>query len=91
MLIYIAHKVSNPEDEARAKRIYRALQQKDLQNTYLCPALALKSLGGIDTSENRLDVLTVCDELVIASEDVGKEIELAVKIGMPMSVLDKKQ
>ena len=97
MLIYIAHKFgNNPENFERAKKITHDLQVADLENTYICPLLALSHLEygeiGFDAEmENCLDILTVCDKLIVASDlskGVCVEIDFANTINMEVEYLE---
>lgn len=92
MLIYVTD--SNIE---RAKRITHDLQVKDLDNCYVCPSLTFSHLNGYElayTSELdlRLDLMSVCDKLLVTSEviddELNKEIEFAELVGMEVDYLD---
>ena len=100
MLIYIAHmhggKLENME---RAKQITHDLQVKDLENTYICPLLALSHLEynevGYDDEMNLcIDLLSIADKLIVASDfldsvGVQKEIDFANLVGMEVEYLEK--
>lgn len=97
MLIYIAHKFGNkPENFERAKKITHDLQIADVGNTYICPLLALSHLkygeiGFEAEMENCLDILSVCDKLIVASDlskGVCAEIDFANKVGMEVEYLE---
>ena len=89
MIIYVSHayggKIENLE---RAKQIIHDLQVADLENTYICPLLAFSHLqygeiGYNAEMENCLDLLSVCDKLIVASDlskGVKREISLAEKL-----------
>lgn len=67
----------------RAKQITHDLQVKDLENTYICPLLALSHLQygelGYDDEMNLcIDLLSECDRLIVASEIVSKGVQLEV-------------
>ena len=96
MLIYIAHKFGNkPENFEQAKKITHDLQVNDLENTYICPLLAFSHLQygeiGYDAEmENCLDLLSVCDKLIDASNisnGVAREIDFANLVGMEVEYL----
>lgn len=91
MIIYVAHSYGgDPENIERAKKITHDLQVSDLENCYICPLTAFSHLeyGEIGFDEEMaicLDLLSVCDMLIVASEEsrgVKKEIEFANLIGM---------
>jgi hypothetical protein len=97
MLIYVAHKFGgNIANIDKAKKITHDLQIKDLENAYICPLNAFSHLGyneiGYDQEIDLcLDLLTVCDVLLVASEPsqgVKREIEFAELVGMEVRYLD---
>ena len=75
---------------ARAKKITHDLQVADLENCYICPLLAFSHLdygeiGYDEELELCLDILSVADVLIVASEPsdgVQKEIDFARMVGM---------
>lgn len=99
MIYYVSHKFGGDmENYQRAKEITHDLQIKDLENTYICPILALSHLGyneiGYDEeTQICLDVLSVSDKLIVASDisrGVQAEIDFAKLIGMEVEYLDAK-
>lgn len=91
MIIYVAHRYGGDhENIERAKKITHDLQVSDLENCYICPLAAFSHLeyGEIGFDEEMaicLDLLSVCDMLIVASEEsrgVKMEIEFASLIGM---------
>lgn len=99
IIIYVSHIFQGkPENLERAKEITHDLQIKDLENTYICPILALSHLGyneiGYDEkTQICLDVLSVSDKLIVASDisrGVQAEIDFAKLIGMEVEYLDAK-
>lgn len=72
------------------------LQVGDLENAYICPLLAFSALGyneiGYDEEMAlRLDLMSVCDCLLVASdmsEGVKREIDFAHLIGMEVRRLE---
>lgn len=97
MIIYIAHTYNGQRSNfERAKRITHFLQCRDLENTYLCPLLALSHLQygelGFEEEMNLcLDLLSNCDKLIVASEisrGVRREIEFAKLVGMEIEYLE---
>ena len=97
MLFYIAHCYSgNPKNLERAKRITHNLQVNDLENTYICPLLTFSHLryneiGFDEEMDLCLDLLSVCDRLIVAStisHGVNIEIEFANLVGMEVVYLE---
>lgn len=98
MIVYVAHKYSGDvANLEKAKKITRDLQKKDLANCYICPLLTFScfeygEIGYDDEMELCLDLLSVCDRLIVAS-DVSKgvqmEIDFAKLIKMEVLMLEK--
>jgi hypothetical protein len=97
LIIYISHIFQgNQENLERAKKITHDLQVADLENTYICPLLAFSHLQygeiGYDAEmENCLDLLSVCDKLIVASDlskGVAKEIDFANLVNMEVEYLE---
>ena len=97
MLFYIAHKHGGKsENIERARQITHDLQVKDLDNSYICPLLLFSHLRygeiGYDAEmELCLDILSVCDKLIVASDitkGVAKEIDFANLVGMEVEYLE---
>ena len=99
MIIYISHAFGGkPENIERAKKITHDLQVADLENTYICPLLALSHLKygevGYDDEMNLcIDLLSECDRLIVASEiisnGVQEEINFAKLVKMEVLRLEK--
>ena len=98
MTIYVSHCFGgNPENLERAKKITHDLQVADLENTYICPLLALSHLEynevGYDDEMNLcIDLLSECDRLIVASEiskGVAREIDFANLVGMEVEYLEE--
>ena len=98
-IYYVAHKYgANPENFERAKKITHDLQVADLENTYICPLLTFSHLqygeiGYEAEMENCLDLLSVCDKLIVASDfltskGVQKELDFANLVGMEVQFLE---
>lgn len=96
-IYYVAHKFSGKlENLQSAKRITHDLQIADLENTYICPLLAFSHLkygeiGYDEEMENCLDLLSVCDKLIVASEiskGVAREIDFANLVDMEVEYLE---
>lgn len=97
-IIYVSHKYDGKKEAIRdATRITYNLQTKDLQNHYYCPLIAIPWIAYKDISEDdkialKLDMLTVCDSLLIASDvsdDMEDEIEFAKLVKMEVLRLDE--
>ena len=98
-MIYVSHKFGgDPANMERAKKITHDLQVADLDNCYICPLLTFSHLKygeiGYDQEiEICLDLLSVCDCLIVASdisEGVKKEIDFARLVGMEVIDLADK-
>lgn len=98
MIVYVAHcyggKVANFQ---RARQITKELQENDLDNCYICPLLTFAHLqyGSIGFDEEMklcIDLLSVCDKLIVASDNISKgvemEIDFANKVGMEVEFLE---
>ena len=96
-MIYVAHeyggKAGNVE---KAKKITHDLQIKDLENCYFCPLTAFSYLGYKEIGYAQemalcLDVLSLCDILLVASpisNGVQEEIDFAKMVGMEVKYLE---
>ena len=98
-LYYVAHRFGgDPANIERAKKITHDLQVADLDNCYICPLLAFSHLnygeiGYEQEMEICLDLLSVCDVLIVASDvsdGVQKEIDFAKMVGMEVIDLAEK-
>ena len=97
-MYYVAHAYSGVKGNIKkAKKITHDLQVNDLANCYICPLLTFSHLkygeiGYDEEMELCLDLLTVCDKLIVASEvsqGVRKEIALARRINMEVLTIDE--
>lgn len=97
MIIYVSHIYQGkPENLERAKKITHDLQVADLENTYICPLLALSHLQygeiGYDEEMNLcIDLLSIADKMIIASnlsKGVCREIDFANLVGMEVEYLE---
>ena len=102
MIIYVAHKFqAKQENLERAKKITHDLQVADLENTYICPLVAFSHLkygeiGYDNEMENCLDLLSVADKLIVASDfltskGVQKEVDFANLVGMEVQYLENTE
>ena len=98
-LYYVAHRFGGDTTNIeRAKKITHDLQVTDLENCYICPLLAFSHLdygeiGCEQEMEICLDLLSVCDYLIVASnvsDRVQKEIDFARMVGMEVIDLEEK-
>ena len=98
-MIYVSHKFGGvPANMERAKKITHDLQVADLDNCYICPLLTFSHLkygeiGYDQEMEICLDLLSVCDCLIVASDisdGVKKEIDFARMVGMEVIDLADK-
>lgn len=94
MVFYVAHEYGGKvENIIRAKKITHDLQISDLENTYICPLMALSELeyGEVPFEKEMelcLDILQMCDKIIVASKiskGVQAEIDFAQLIGMEVS------
>ena len=99
MMYYISHRYQGkPENMERAKQITHDLQVADPDNCYICPLTAFSHLkygeiGYDEEIELCLDLLSLCDALIIASDvsqGVQKEIDFARMVGMEVVDLAEK-
>ena len=97
MLIFVSHCYGgNVENIEKAKKITHDLQINDIDNTYICPLLALShieygEIGYNEELEICLDLLSVCDKMIVASDlskGVCKEIDFCNLIGMEVEFLE---
>ena len=100
IIIYVAHKYgANPENFERAKKITHDLQVADLENSYICPLLTFShfqygEIGYDAEMENCLDLLSVADKLIVASDlskGVCREIDFANLVGMEVEYLENTE
>ena len=98
-VIYVSHKFgNNPDNIERAKKITHDLQIENPTHCFICPILALSHLqygeiGYNDEIELCLDLLSLCDALIVASDiskGVQKEIDFAKMVGMEVIDLAEK-
>lgn len=98
MICYVAHAYGGDKKNIeRAKNITKGLQKRDLANCYICPLMAFSYLeygeiGYDDELELCLDLLSVSDCLIVASEiskGVRMEIDFAKLVKMEVMRLDK--
>ena len=97
MIIYVSHIYQGKnENIERAKKIIHDLQVADLENTYICPLLALShlqygELGYDEEMDLCIDLLSIADKLIVASDlskGVCKEIDFANLVGMEVEYLE---
>ena len=97
--IYVSHKFGgDPANMERAKKITHDLQIENPTHCFICPLLAFSHLqygeiGYDDEIELCLDLLSLCDILIVASDvskGVQKEIDFAQMVGMEVIDLAEK-
>ena len=97
--IYVSHKFGgDPANMERAKKITHDLQIENPTHCFICPILSFSHLqygeiGYDDEIELCLDLLSLCDTLVVASDvskGVQKEIDFARMVGMEVVDLAEK-
>ena len=98
-MIYVSHKFGgDPANMERAKKITHDLQVNDHENCYICPLMAFSHLaynemGCDEEMALRIDLLSVSDVLIVASDvsdGVQKEIDFAKMVGMEVIDLAEK-
>ena len=99
MLLYLAHKYQgNQANIERVKKIAHDLQMDNPNHCVVCPLLNFSCLGygeiGYEQEmEICLDLLSVCDVLIVASDisdGMQKEIDFARMVGMEVVDLAEK-
>ena len=97
--IYVSHKFGgDPANMERAKKITHDLLIENPTHCFVCPLLAFSHLqygeiGYDDEIELCLDLLSLCDTLIVASDvsqGVQKEIDFARMVGMEVIDLADK-
>ena len=97
--IYVSHKFGGDTDNMeRAKKITHDLQIENPEHCFICPLLAFSHLqygeiGHDSEIELCLDLLSLCDTLIVASDisdGVQKEIDFARMVGMEVIDLAEK-
>lgn len=96
MVYYVSHCYQgNPDNISKAAKITHDLQMNDQNNCYICPLLAFShmeygEIGYEQEMELCLDLLSVCDGLIVASnvsDGVRREIEFAKMVNMEVICL----
>lgn len=94
---YVSHAYSGKEENYnRAKQITHDLQVQRPQDCYVCPIMAFSHLQylelGLDAqTEIRLDLLSLCDGLIVVGEKDGfmqREIEFAKMVDMEVHYIE---
>ena len=98
MLVFVSHCYGGDKNNIeKAKKITHDLQVKDLANCYICPLLTFSHLEygeiGFDNEiELCLDLLSIADRLIVASEiskGVQMEIDFAKLVKMEVLKLEE--
>ena len=82
MIIYVAHAYQDDNDVEKARKAVELMQKSDKENTYICPLTALACPNEI---ENRIDLISVCDKMVVCGKVDGyvrRETDYAILIHM---------
>lgn len=96
-MIYVSHQYGGKsENVEKAKKITHDLQVNDCENCYICPLLTFSHLGYNEIGYDEelalcLDLLSVCDTLLVASEiseGVKREIDFARLVGMEVVYIE---
>lgn len=96
MVYYVSHCYQGaPDNISKAAKIAHDLQMADQNNCYICPLLVFShmkygEIGYGQEMELCLDLLSVCDALIVASkvsEGVRREIEFAKMVNMEVIYL----
>lgn len=93
MLYYVTHAYDGKQETYdKVKQIVFDFQNDDWENCYVSPILTFPYIGTKDESGElinfvpiRLDLLTVCDVLLVASKPdaaINMEVEFAKSVGM---------
>ena len=99
IICYVAHRFSGEKSNYdRAKKITHDLQIENPKHCFICPLLSFSHLeyGEIGYEQEMkicLDLLSVCDVLIVASDisdGVQKEIDFARMVGMEVIDLAEK-
>ena len=99
MIIYVSHAYGGKkENYEKAKRITHDLQIENPTHCFICPLISFRHLeygeiGYDEELELCLDILSVADVLIVASEPskgVQKEIDFARMVGMEVIDLAEK-
>ena len=97
MIYYVTHKYDgSAHDIEQAIEVCAELQHDDMNNCYVCPIFAFSHLSPEEISEDdltelRLDLLSVCDVLIVATKPdriMRQEIAFAERIGMEIDRLE---
>lgn len=89
MLVYF----STSYNYETARETVLSFQKEDMENCYLCPVLVFSALESFSEKEKiplRLDLLSVCDEVIFEgdfNDEMKQELEFANLVGMEVSFL----
>ena len=95
-LVYVAHEYGGKEEHLRhAREIMRMLQTENTEDCFMCPLMVFSHLrygeiGRDAEMELCIDLLSVCDSLLVASavsDGVQREIDFARMVGMDIEWL----
>ena len=78
-----------------AKEAVEQFQVDDMENCYLCPVLVFSGLKNLSEKEKmplRLDLLSVCDEIIFLgdlNDEMKQELEFARLVNMEVSFIEE--
>lgn len=84
MICYVSYSFDGEKSNIeKAKKITRDLQKKDLSNCYICPLIVFSHIeyGDMDYDDEMelfLDILQNCDKLIVASDDISKNVQMEI-------------
>lgn len=84
MICYLTHNFDGDKSNIeRAKKITKGLQKQDLANCYICPLVMFpfteyQDVGYDGVMELRIDLLTCADRLIVAGEQISKEVRMEI-------------
>ena len=94
---YVSHAYGGKEENYnKAKSVMKALQYSRPNDCFLCPIFAFShfdygEMSYYDEMELRLDLLSLCDGLIVASKscaEMQKEIEFAKLVDMEVEYIE---
>ena len=96
MLIYVAHEyLDDMQNIVKAKEVTEQLQEKDLENLYICPLVAFpilrnKSICLEDKTALKLDLVCGSHKMIVASNYGSKELKAEIELAKKLMNADGK-